>query len=873
MFKKVFITVLAISLTYVSNAWPCGGEVPTYKPEAALFFTIGLAETGVMPDYYYNYFYDSPLGQYYYVPNTESDEMLDGWPRLLGLETASPAIWDDIRYLIGNASNEDLFHLMTAFEFGELEGKLQNNRAAQALVKSQNRQVLEYIIFIRALDQSGCFGGDWQDYDPDRGHVNHNDPRIAISYAGFKNTDDDELSMRYAYQHIRLLFYSGQHNAVISFFEDEIAPTPNGTFKEWCRMFYGGSLFAFDRNAEAFAAYAVVFHRSSRYSYRARESIKWVYRSYINAFEKEYWADLDYSDPDYYTKYAELYDNYNPALRKYVAEILKTELPKQMPKDELALVNSTLAYLNGDTTEGLASVLAMVAFGGEAPPDLEQFLAISIGGLGYRYFTDYDEEAAADLKDLETLIVKVADKRPDPALWYLAAAQLGIMRKDLATSQKYIDMAVKNNAPNIFPGQLLVTQILQEAWLGDLETESANQLGKLLLQLNALDNKEVYGDNNNVIHNAWVGILDTILPARYESMQRDDMAFFCLAVLNDHIEWVESEEFFNVLRSYYSYWDYNYFGKILSNPDVLANIEAIMINPQNELEKYFVAQLKSWDVNIVLELKGIAYALQHDFDAAAQTFLQMSAGYCEDDEPSGYNDVLGGALLVLNIAKHDLLMMETTFSSSYYEDCNWLKYRYAEKTDIGNMITGSAAAIFGWRWPGDDFAGFYENAATAGLTPRELAMLKRLTENPETFYDFSLKMQVLQKLSKAKDELGANAMYFYALGIFNMQDQYYLHNFKYNWPESEVAYILNCLNAAIANSNNNELKVRANFIAAGMVKNAQYTRAKLAYKTYEDFWDYSQFRPYYEALGAFTETDFGRAIMFNCPEAADFMHY
>ena len=224
------------------------------------------------------------------------------------------------------------------------------------------------------------------------------------------------------------------------------------------------------------------------------------------------------------------------------------------------------------------------------------------------------------------------------------------------------------------------------------------------------------------------------------------------------------------------------------------------------------------------------------------------------------------------MGKHDLLLTEPTFSD-YYEDCNWLKERYAEKIELNNMITGSTAAIFGWRWSGDDFTGFYESLTAAGLTLREVTQLKRLTEIPETFYDFALKMQGLQKLSQVKNELGATALYFYALGVFNIQDQYSLHNFKYNWPESEVQYILDCLKVAIAQSHNDELKVRANFIAAGIVKNAQYTRAKLEYRNYGEFWERSQFTPYYEALEAYAETNFGREIMFHCPEAADFMQY
>ena len=845
------------------QALACGGEEPEYKPEAALFFMVGLAEKGVA------------VNDNFVLGSGDDNETLNGWYKLLGLDPLDGTSREHLRYLLLSSTSEDIVALKAAFEGGELKGGLQNNRAAKALLETHDRGLLNYLVLTHDLDASGVFGGGWTYRDLDRGDMVYDGDRDQTTLQGFfdNRAGNTELALRYAYQHIRLLFYSKQHDAVIAFFENEINPLPDNAVKEWCRMFYGGSLYQAGLDQDAFAAYAIVFHRSVRYNFRAQESIQWLYGDLHRTFHNEYSDMVNERYPDDYDERRKLWDAYQAALDDARFIYFGEGYTKPLSDEERALVDSTLAYLHGDTENSLLSVLAMVAGGGETPVNLEDFLARQIGRLSYNVFTGSNPDFADSL-DLEHLLLKVADKRPDPALWQLAAAQVAIMRRDADASRDYIDMAVTNGAEDVFPGQLLVTQILSEAWLGALDAESEARLGIMLQKLNALYDAKSYGDNNYTLHNAWVGILDTILPSRYAEQGRLDRVFFCLAVLNDHLEWVPDDEFFNIYRSYFSYWEYDNFGAILEDTAVLPQVTAVMQNPEGPLEQYFVSQLKTWNTNILYELQGINYALEHNFANAVAAFGQITQPPAEDFILMPAEVLL--MPLSMGVIRANWPQAVTFYAPDHYEESwSWARSRFYDKIELVNIMADSDNTIYGWRWDGDDYAGLYEAAEAAGLNESSRTLLAYLTQEPLTFADFAAKMQTLQELSERDDELGAMAAYFYALGVYNMQIQGRLHQLQYDWPQAEVDYILGYLTRAANISHNDEIKARANFLSAGIIKHAQFMRAKNTYSwnfySDADQWDANEFRPYYEALQNYRDTIFGREVFGNCTFAADFL--
>lgn len=865
------IFVLFTALT--GQVLACGGEEPEYKPEAALFFRTALAEK------------ETARGDIHgYYGATSDFEMLGGWYKLLGLDPYDSTSKEHLRYLLFESSSEDTLALEAAFANGKLGGKLKNNLAAKALIETRDRGLLDYLIITRDLDASGVFGNGWNyggiAVNADRGFLESGTDRLKMVREGFfNNRDNTELALRYAYQYIRLMFYQGHLDDIIDFYENEVSAMPDNAVKEWCRMFYAGSLYHLGHDRDAFAAYAVVFHRSGYYNFRAQESIKWLYSDFRRDFHNDYRKMIDERHPDDYDARRKLWDSYETDLensrRGYFSNL--HDYTRPLTEDERALVNSTLAYLHGDTEQSLLSVLAMVANGGDMPANPEEFLALQMGKLSHGIFTGSQTHIPGSL-DLESLLLKVAEKRPDPAYWQLAAAQLAIMRGDTAVSQSYLDLAIANNASKEFPGQLLVTQTLHEAWLGTLDDASEARLAAMLQKLNsAYDQKDAHEDFGSeawALHSAWVGILDTVLPARYAKLGRTDRIFFCLAVLNDHIEWASSDEFFTIWRSYYSYWEYDNFGAILENPEVMPQIIDIMQNPEGPLEQYFVSGLKTWNTNILYELQGLNFVMRYDFARAAEAFNQIVQPTA-DDYVFTPTEALGLLLYpaTVNAAWPQTL---TYYTADYYEDLwSWSRTRYYDKVDLENVMTASDNSIFGWRWDGDDFAGLYETAAVAGLDEHGQRLLAYLTCAPTTFADFANKMYALQELSARDDELGAMSAYFYALAIYNMETEDRLHQRKYNWPQKDVDYILSYLARAAGVSNNDEIKARVNFISAGVIKHAQFMRAKNEYRWnfYSDEypWDADEFRQYYEALNNFRDTIFGREVFFNCTFADDFL--
>lgn len=612
MKRKILLLMIAGLLLNVSTVWASwDGQAPLYfVNKATRFFDVGLAELGSRGAFVSN-------GETAYADKYHEDYIGD-WGKLLGVPL-HPANCDckgsyEVHWrrsqlvdIITGWSPEQLEKLSQSLDSGVWDESLGYNSAAK-MIKDQD--ALEYLILSRELENMRCFLPDNWAYLRE-GYVGPTCDFVGFmerALTGYESADTPDLKLRYAFQYSRLLFYSGRHEALIAFYEDEIADLTDGSVKEWCRSFYGGSLFNVGRYEDAFTAFVLVFHRSERYERSAINSLK-ITNEYYNdsdiiaqrgmykaitanpqwAFMSDYWFDMRTLKSEDPKKLATLQGLYIIAFYdvKQKARALNPVSPA-----EAVLVLSAKSYLNKDLNGMLQSALAIHANGDELRYGLEKIVSEGI------YKAD---------RETEVLLLEMAEVREPAAFWCLAAAYVAIKHKDGEAALNHLEQAIANDAEKLFPAQLLVLQLYHEAALGSLDAGGEARLAEMFTRMDAMYQfwtvpSDAVGDDHKGKELTWQpemffartaasdpaeayatglallqsrrGLLESVLAKRYMEQGRYERAFFCLVmvdeVFGDYFMGPDpdqySKEFFSAYRSYGLYESRKDITAILSRP-------------------------------------------------------------------------------------------------------------------------------------------------------------------------------------------------------------------------------------------------------------------------------------------------------------------
>ncbi|MDR1045559.1 MAG: hypothetical protein LBP33_10650 [Candidatus Adiutrix sp.] len=683
-----------------------------------------------------------------------------------------------------------------------------------------------------------------------------------------------QLWMLYAFQLIRIYFYAGEHDLVIEFFENDLAHKPATAPLEWCRSYYGGSLHARDRNVEAFAAFAAVFHRSARYGPSALASLHitdWPLRGDRARPASNEGGKTIYSEPE--------------------LKWLQTATP-----EEAALYRSARNFIGGDPHEALAGVLSLIEHGGRIPNNLEEYLVAAIGrmerkayrpiGIHWHIYTSAPVEYGSDPPDpapepdLERRLLKIGAGRPHPALWQLAAAHLAIMRRDEKAAAGYIDTAATNNAGSLMPIQLQITRLLKDAWLKPLDAANERRLADDLSKLDLL-----LAETVNFYHPGAIArraLWESVLARRFHEAGQDARAFFCLEVVNTRLfnsfnpsaalekgphsirraendmdSTEQPRELFTIPYSNALYWAGEYIAMLLSDPADLKEIRRIRLKPEGALELYFQKNVVGWTPRVIDELTGLAYINRFDYQPAIKVLRGISSqGWAQ----RRYKEKTPLASSPESLKR----VLRDTYRRHFSRNTNW-----NERSALANVnpFRESPASLFGPLWV-DDFSALFDAAARAGLSEHSRETILKLSNPPATFLEFAQKMNRLKELSREHGELGATSAYFYALAVYNSAEYpNWRQNCEQYGADQEVDRMLILL---VKKTRNRELAARANFIRAAFRK----YEAGFTYNRKTKVISYNKFdviEPYFQVLSGLKDTKFAHDISFHCPSVGLFL--
>ena len=234
---------------------------------------IGCAGDEAAPyDYFISFFHKRMDGQAAYDPFTYTNiKFLYGDAEVVPTEQQTAAEWTS--YEKQQFSKEDAYLLMCKFTGKEiaaigdhirknnntkLSDTIRSNGMARYIISQKDTLALKYIAFAKLAEPNVSIAYD--QWEPISRDVKKMTQLINAGRIVWKQTSDPFLRLRYAYQCIRLAFYSGQNQLCLALFK-EMQPEVNGTgvLRDLSLGIKAGALLRSGKKAEAAYEYSKLF--------------------------------------------------------------------------------------------------------------------------------------------------------------------------------------------------------------------------------------------------------------------------------------------------------------------------------------------------------------------------------------------------------------------------------------------------------------------------------------------------------------------------------------------------------------------------------------------------------------------------------------
>lgn len=769
---KTTIALLMTIMLWTSTAFSCPMWWETYKPQLVMF--------GV------NSSWAGPIDE----KALSIQETLQGWQELTGLDES-----DDLKTLVYDATLDEITSLRASALDGRTCELARKNAVAATLAVEGRLDIIDYLIFLREAENGVAKPDPWEyrvgerlkPGTPDRAESTSS-LIFASAEAALKADLPEALKRRYIYQMFKFGFSADtpeHYEKLKNVFNGEVAAWPDEEpIKQWCRSYYAGVLYHEGDLTGAFKEYAQVYSDSFRCRERAHQSLHLILRDNAEAGLKNLeQADLTVQE------------------RKAIQQVLNS-------------FNSDLE----------ATLTATVEKGWPLPPDINQRLTSYLNAENDRRLVNQASYIPEAPGGLEKVLTALAAVHEDSAPWYLAAANLAILRGDAAAARTFLHRADRADHRRLYKTQSIVLRTLNRAYLEPLDLRGEAMLLEhlsWLIKHGARNLRLVTGVADDQPHSsdaarldaAFDGIFGTILPDRYTRQGRDDRAALVLAASISNTESVKP------YASSFPFWKL-----IQSPPGRLRALADTLETPRTPFEKFLVKTVP-WTPDYPLELAGSYYIRTHRFDHAVKVLARIPQERRRPwTEGSSAWNRRGN-------------FPQPVSSAGAYNPFGDALFR----SDIGDQGRLARKALF-------------EEARKQGLSAEEQEMLVKLTGEPDDRLEFASQMKRLKELGRQPGEAGAMALFYYAQGLYNTswhgsswrmsawgrlsgEARYYAdissRTYPYYWldaqirrynaidPDDQYHYpsaARKALSLAMKKTGNPELKARINYMLADMAQ-------------------------------------------------------
>ena len=592
-FTKRLISIIIIIISGIGiYTIACG---PWYDPDSEYvsLFDKALSDAPNTRPFYYSYF------SLYDDNSFESDNKTNiaEWKSY----TSGIAKESDINQVVYKVSVNQLITVKNALVQNKiplLDDSLKSNSFLQFLINKKDVSCLNYLIYAKSCEPYVYVSyDDMWDYQPLK--TTTADSLINLGLLAYKQTTNQFLKLRYAFQSQRLAQYSSQIKKNRNIYDSLVVPlSVKSDVKYWCMSLYAAALFRSGEQTKAAYLYSKVFDLCPRYRLEAFKSFKFFKteeKAVIDLCKNNHEKAVFYTIMAYYTELPDtMYIN-----KIYQLEPKSTELEVLLCR-EISKIEYKLQSIYGSEAEIAGNVL---------------------------YTADIINAAAI----LKQRIAQIADNgnTANPALWNMALAYIAYLQKDVKTADFYLSKINPNTLNIKLNNQYNVLKVLVEIIRTDriTATTEAAILPYIQKMRTAFDyKKEILQDedlydeshkNHQFADRAYATLMTEILSRAYASQGDNVKALVCMSV-------GESD------ASFYPYTFYNadflnstcfrIMDKTIRIDDLRAILQ-FMSNPRTTEFDNFICNHTGIQIPTLVELIGTKFIRQYDFGNAVSILM------------------------------------------------------------------------------------------------------------------------------------------------------------------------------------------------------------------------------------------------------------
>lgn len=592
-FTKVLISI-AIAFTFAVSIYSIACGV-WYDPDSEYvsLFDKALSDAPNTRPFYYSYFslYDDNSFE------ADNKTNLDEWKSY----TSGFAKEQDISLVVYKLTANQLDEIRNSLMSNKIPfitDSLKNNSFLQYLITKKDIPCLSYLIYAKSCEPYVNISyDDMWNYQPLK--TTTADSLINLGLLAYKQTSNQFLKLRYAFQAQRLAQYSTQIEKSKYIYDSLVNPlTIKSDVKYWCMSLYAASLLKSGDQPKAAYLFSKVFDLCPRYRLEAFKSFKFFKteeNSVIALCKNNHEKAVFYTIMAYY---AELPDT------MYINKIYQLE-PNSLELEvllcrEISKIEYQLRSIYGSENDISNNVL---------------YTAEIINAAGM----------------LKQRIAQIADagNTANPALWNMALAYINYLQNDVKNADFYMAKINQKALNTKLSNQYNVLKVLVELIRTDrITTETEAAIIPYIQKLRAAFDykKEIFQDedlydeshkNHIFADRAYATLMTEILSRAYARQGDKVKALICMSVGESDASFYPytyySGDFINSTT-------FNMMDKFTSIDDLRAILQ-FMSNPRSNEFDNFICNHTGIEISSLVELIGTKYIRLSDFGNAVSILM------------------------------------------------------------------------------------------------------------------------------------------------------------------------------------------------------------------------------------------------------------
>lgn len=548
---------------------------------------------------------------------------------------------DDISMLVYQFSIEELQALYAHIgksKAGQLSERAATNNFAQWLVKNREAEVLEYLIFAKKCQPYTVPLESYWDNQAEQYALPVRDTvamgtLIDEGLVLYRNVKNDNIKLRYAYQVLRMAFYSNRYAETLQLYSQLLGDkTSNSIIYPRCLGMKAGALYRLGKKTEAAYLYSRVFDLSDELKPSAHISFNWAVGSKTDSV-------------------LELCKSGHERAVVYIMDGLYQSEGQEM--EGLKLLQE--AYAADPTIEGLDIVMTREMNKAEQNYQSEKYaIGNLIGFVSLPLYAPAESDRnevqekmnrySTYLQQLNDFAQKVAkeDRNGNIAFWHLASAYLYYMQGDMPACKEQTDIAAREKMND---REKDLAAIIKALYIAGSKTRiDAGTEAELLPSLQWIEERAKSKPRFDKVYR---DMMTAVLGSAYLKQGDTAKAIFCFSREANSSEQI----------AYNGDYTYSVSGGLLESmsPERIKAFEDYIQQGSKTDYELWLVKNNTFTLPVLQELEGTKYIRLHQFDKAVEVLKQVP------------KDILAGTVLpdpfIMHIDdQHDLRKIDTAIT-------------------------------------------------------------------------------------------------------------------------------------------------------------------------------------------------------------------